>query len=224
MTTRARRPRLVLVTDPRYATSHLVSVTHAAARAVGPGGLLVQLRDKLNSTDHVAAVARELREATRAVSALFVVNGSIAIAKAAGADGVHVPSGGSIAEARRELGSGAFVSAPAHDDHDVERALAEGASAVLVSPIFATPGKGAPRGAQALAAARALADRASSATPVMGDGLLVYALGGVEVERAASCAEAGADGVAVIRALLDLADEARISAAARVMTAPFGRG
>lgn len=213
----------MLVTDPRYATSHLVSVTHAAGRAVGPGRLLVQLRDKVNDVNHVAAVARELREATRAVEASFVVNGSVAIAKAVGADGVHVPGGGSIAQARRELGPDAFVSAPAHDEHDVERALVEGASAVLVSPIFTTPGKGAPRGIQALAAARALADRASSATPVIRDGLLLYALGGVEVERAASCAEAGADGVAVVRALLDLSGEARISEAARVMTAPFAR-
>ncbi|AKV02225.1 Thiamin-phosphate pyrophosphorylase [Labilithrix luteola] len=221
MSLRARRPRLVLVTDPRYTIDHVVAVTRAAGRAVGPGRLLVQLRDKVNAPDHVVAVARALREATHAVEALFLVNGSVEIAKAVGADGVHVPSGGSVAGARHELGASAFVSAPAHDDQDVGRAIEEGASAVLVSPIFATPGKGAPRGASALTAARALADRASSATAASGDGLLVYALGGVEVERAASCAEAGADGVAVIRALLDLSGDGRISAAARVMTAPF---
>ncbi|HEY8075187.1 MAG TPA: thiamine phosphate synthase, partial [Labilithrix sp.] len=82
---------------------------------------------------------------------------------------------------------------------DVIAAAREGASAVYVSPIFATPGKGAPRGLDAIRRARELA----------GD-MLVYALGGVDASNAAACITAGADGVALIRAFFD-ADSPRDS-------------
>jgi thiamine-phosphate pyrophosphorylase len=90
------------------------------------------------------------------------------------------------------------VSAPAHTDQDVDVAARAGAHAILVSPIWSTPNKGVPRGLEALRAARAR----------VGGGLLVVALGGVDGSRAAACKEAGADGVAVIRALLNARDVA----------------
>jgi thiamine-phosphate pyrophosphorylase len=48
----------------------------------------------------------------------------------------------------------------------------------------------------------------------------LYALGGITADRAGGCAKAGADGVAVIRALLDAADPAR---AARALYDPWDR-
>jgi thiamine-phosphate pyrophosphorylase len=82
------------------------------------------------------------------------------------------------------------LSVAAHDLAGLEIAVRDGATAALVSPIYATPGKGAPRGPAWLAEARARAAH-----------VLVYALGGIDAERAVECAGAGAHGVAAIRSV-----------------------
>jgi thiamine-phosphate pyrophosphorylase len=213
---------VILVTDPRWSLARVSFVVERAGRALEPGRLCVQLRDKAAPLDALARAARVLRRATAGAGALLVINAStdeaLGVAADAGADGVHVP-GGAVAHARAALGEQAFISTPAHTDDEVSLAARAGASAVLVSPIYDTPGKGAPRGTGALVAARALACgcvRDARAPAVV----LVYALGGVDASRAAACAAAGADGVAVIRALLDASDPAAV---ARLLDAPFHR-
>lgn len=124
----------------------------------------------------------------------FIVNGAADEAVRAGATGVHLGGthAGSLSRARATLGADFWISVPAHSDDDVSAAARDGASAVLVSPIFETPGKGPARGVGALTSAR-----------VAGSGLSIYALGGVDATNAASCIASGADGVAVIRAIAD---------------------
>jgi thiamine-phosphate pyrophosphorylase len=73
---------------------------------------------------------------------------------------------------------------------EVVRAAGEGADAAVLSPIFSSPGKGAPLGVEALAAARA----------AVGARVQLVALGGVTAASAAACFAAGADAVAAIRA------------------------
>ena len=60
---------------------------------------------------------------------------------------------------------------------------------MLISPIFSTPNKGAPRGEEALA----------SAAQVAPD-LHRVALGGIDESNVGRCVAAGASGVAVVRA------------------------
>lgn len=198
---RATRP-VVLITDPRYEDARIEAVVRAVASELGAGRLVVQLRDKAASPPELARRARWLRDVTRAAGAWFVVNGSVDVAVEVRADGAHCPNRTDVPTARATLGPEAFVSVPAHDDDEVHAAIALGATAVLVSPIHASPGKGAPRGEDALRRARAIVDAAPAcARP------LVYALGGVTVDRAAGCVRAGADGVAFVRELLDHAAE-----------------
>jgi len=216
-------PSLILVTDPRFGLEQTVAVVTHVARAVGPGRLLVQLRDKASEAGVVHAAARVLRDVTRRERAMLVVNDRASIAHDVGADGLHLPSQATplasrIAAARALLGEDAWVTTAAHDDDDVRAALAGGATAVLVSPIFATPGKGSARGVTALASARAIVDAARRPLP-----LLVYALGGITRQNADSCAEAGADGVAAIRSLYDATDPGVI-ATALALVEPFLRG
>lgn len=235
----ARAPSVVLVTDPRWTLARIEEVIAAAGPALAPGAFAVQLRDKAASRADLARSARALRAVTARVGARLFVNAptieALDIAADAGADGAHVPCRADrIAGARERLGAAAWISTPAHADDDVRVARSAGATMVLVSPIFASPGKGAPRGVDALTRARARADaavtvafagavtaaRADGGTAARADALAVLALGGVDASRAAACADAGADGVAVIRALLDAEDAA---ATARALDAPFQR-
>ena len=198
-------PLVVLVTDPRYELTRTAAIIREAAAVLGGRRVLVQLRDKEATSESLLAQAQALRLVTREVGARLVINGSLAIAQQSGADGLHLPGrrnaskiASTCAAARELLGHHALVTVAAHDDDDVRNAALAGASAVLVSPIFATPGKGTPRGIAALSAARATADAARH-----DPSLAVYALGGVTGANAAACIEAGADGVAAIRALYE---------------------
>lgn len=195
------RPRIVLVTDPSFGDEALVRCSEAAAAALPSGAFCVQLRDKRRSVASLRLLAWRLRIVTKNAGALFVLNGHPRLARDVGADGVHLGGGaGSVADARTVLGRSAWISVAAHTDEDVRRAVDEGADAVLVSPIFATRPPAstgtciekAPRGLEALRTARA----------ITGGHPAVLALGGVTLDRVRSCADAGADGVAVLRALL----------------------
>jgi len=145
-----------------------------------------------------------------AVGAALVINGDPRLARDVGADGVHLGRGaGGVAEARALCGARAWVSVAAHSDEAVRAAAAGGADAVLVSPVFSTrppswrlPSKPA-RGVDALRAAHA----------ICAGRVAVYALGGVTAERAGCCLDAGADGIAVVRALLASAEPGRVARA-----------
>ncbi|HSQ64524.1 MAG TPA: thiamine phosphate synthase [Polyangiaceae bacterium] len=191
--------RLLLISDPRWSEERIAAVVEQAARAVP--GFAVQLRDRSDrSDDELLPFARRLREITSRHGATLIVNRRFELGRRVGADGVHAPVLEAEAETERT-----WRSAPAHSDEDVRRARDAGVDAVLVSPIFEVPGKGLARGLGAIRTACALAPE-----------LQVLALGGVNMGNAAQCVEAGASGVAVIRALLDAADPA---GAARTLAA-----
>jgi thiamine-phosphate pyrophosphorylase len=196
------RPKIVLVTDPTYKDARIVEVVEACVKALPPGAFAVQLRDRRKDPAGLRAFAEKLRELTRSKTegtpgALLLINGDPELARAVGADGVHL--GGSamkVSDARGIVGAGAFVTIAAHSDIAVKLGARDGADGALVSAIFASPGKAAGRGVDALRSARAVA----------GEGFLIYALGGVERANAQECIQAGADGVAAIRALLLASD------------------
>jgi thiamine-phosphate pyrophosphorylase len=207
----AQAPTVILITDPRWPLAHVTEVIERAASGVPGGRLAVQLRDVTAPPGSLAESARRLREVTTRCEALLLVNArTVAAARVAldvGADGVHVPLD-LLDSARAVMGTQRWVSTPAHADEEVTVASRAGASAVLVSPIWETPGKGRARGVAAIVAARRVAANSTR----------VYALGGVDASRAAACAAAGAHGVAVIRALLGACDP---RAQARALDAPF---
>jgi thiamine-phosphate pyrophosphorylase len=127
------------------------------------------------------------------------VNDRADVALAAGADGVHLPSAGiPPADARRLLGPAALVGVSCHSTADVARARDGGASFATFGPLHDTPSKrafGPPVGLAALREAARL-------------GLPLVALGGVDAARAPEALRAGAAGVAVIRAWLEVPDAA----------------
>ena len=108
----------------------------------------------------------------------ILINTRADIAKATGADGVHLPS-----TAPRETLPGLLVGRSCHTLQDVQTAQAD---LVTFGPVFPSPGKGPATGLELLAQACRI--RKS-----------VYALGGITWENAAACMQAGATGIAGIR-------------------------
>jgi thiamine-phosphate pyrophosphorylase len=206
--TLARAARIILVTDPTFGDDRIERCVRLVAGCLPEGLLCVQLRDKSRPLVSLRLFALRLRRVTRAVGASLVINGSARLARDVGADGVHLGSdAGSIADARAICGAGAWVSVAAHSDDAVRSSVSTGADAVLVSPVFSTrppslhAARKEARGVHALRSARDVCEGR----------VAVFALGGVTVARARACIEAGADGIAVMRALLADAEPDRVA-------------
>jgi thiamine-phosphate pyrophosphorylase len=132
----------------------------------------------------------------KAAAAPHLVNDRLDVARAALADGVHLPSRGlPVAQARALLGPGRIVGISCHAPGEIAAAHRDGADFALFGPVWDSPGKTA-RGVAALA-------EAVRASP-----LPVLAIGGVTAETAPRAMEAGAAGVACIRAVLAARDPA----------------
>jgi thiamine-phosphate pyrophosphorylase len=181
---------IIAITDPRWPIDHVVGAVERIHTVLPRDAFMVQIRDKTSAPDRLA-------ERLCAIGVRFVLNGTPEDAVRVGAEGVHLPGDApDLAHARAVLGEDAWISIAAHDDDAVTRAVAGRATAALVSPIFETPGKGAPRGVEALTRAKSIAKGR----------VRIIALGGIDSRRAASCALAGADGIAVIRAIWEASD------------------
>ena len=185
------------------------NLTRRIEEAVKAGVDWVQIREKdlaaRNLTDLTrAAIAASERAA--AARARILVNDRLDVAWAAAAAGVHAGESSLpirvLAEARRGLGREDFLlGASCHSLQGVAGAAEDGADYVFFGPVFATPSKasfGAPQGLTKLA-------EACEAVSIP-----VIAIGGITVENAGSCREAGAAGVAAIRLFQQSADLAEI--------------
>jgi len=166
----------------------LLDVIEALAR----GGVeLVVLREPSWTFAEWTEAARRL-EPARARGLRVVASRRLDVAHALGLDGVHlgreaVP----VREARAFLGSDALVGYSAHDGAEARCAAAEGASYVMLSPIYETESK---PGSTARGCAWLRMACADLPIPAL-------ALGGVTVERVGELLAAGASGVAAAAAL-----------------------
>ena len=178
-------PPLLVISDRRQARRPLEEV----AEAVFAGGCRwFSLREKDLTPEERRVLLGELVPLGRRFGAVVTAHEDIEAVAAIGADGVHVPGGGSPDAVRARL-PGALIGASAHSADEAVALLRAGADYVTVSPVFMTaskPGYGPALGLEALASVAA-----RSPGPVV-------ALGGITPENAAQCIAAGARGVAVM--------------------------
>ncbi len=187
---------LMLITDPE-APQGIVRSVEAALGGVGQAGarVAVLLRAKQVNAAALLPIARELRELTARAGVTLSISRELEVAREVGADGVHLPeSGPPPSAARSALGPAALIGASCHDPRGVSAAAVSGADYVTLSPVFASPGKGAPLGLSRFA------EWTRAAT------LPVIALGGVRAEHVAPLRGAGAAGVAVISSVFAAED------------------
>jgi thiamine-phosphate pyrophosphorylase len=169
----------------------IVSDLETAKKAVAGGATVVQLRLKGASSDEIVEIGTPFRT----LGVTFVVNDDVRAAIALGADGVHLGQHDPGAELAKAAGLmlGRSVTTPAQ----ARDAQAEGATYVGAGPIWETPSKPDAEAAIGLDGLRAIAKAVS---------IPVVAIGGIDASNARSCIEAGAAGVAVIRAAANAAE------------------
>lgn len=193
-----RWPRVMLISDGTGAPAdRLVPVVRRAREAGIP--LVLQLREKVLPAADLLRQARHVIQATDPAQIRVMVNGRLDVALAARAAGVHLPARGApLRRVRHAAGEALAVGVSTHSEEEVRFAAAGGADYIVFGPVFATPSKAGLGEPQGLAALERAAGVAGSVP--------VFAVGGVTPETAGACREAGAWGVAVIRALLEAAD------------------
>ena len=186
-------PRLIAITDTTVAPLGVLEARIEMLCALAaPGSVLVQLRDLALPTRARIDLGVRLRALTRRSAQLLSVNDRVDLAVLLEADALHLgESGVSTADARRVVGD-LWISRALHDP---ARAPDLDADALLLSPVIAARKGRSALGLEGLSRCRRLLARRSS-PPAL------FALGGIRAESARACLDAGAQGVAVIGAVL----------------------
>jgi thiamine-phosphate pyrophosphorylase len=187
---------LYVVTDRQLTGGRpLGRVVEAALRG---GARAFQLREKDLSPRELYPLALEMRQLTRTYGARLLINDRIDVALAAGADGVHLTTTSLPASvARQVLGPERLIGVSTHTLAEAQAAAEEGADFLVFGPVFFTPSKapyGQPVGLDALRAVRAAVT------------LPILAIGGIKKANLDQVIGAGADGIAVISAVISADD------------------
>ncbi|MDO9008054.1 MAG: Nudix family hydrolase [Thiobacillus sp.] len=155
--------------------------------ALDQGLKLIQVRDKTLPEAVRLTLARETVRRAHVHGARVLVNGSLDLARAAGADGVHLDSAAAAKLSVRP--DCEWVGVSCHDAVELAHAAAIGADFALLSPVLPTLTH---PGAATLGWARFSELAAASAIPV-------YGLGGLARTDVALAQSHGAQGVALLR-------------------------
>jgi thiamine-phosphate pyrophosphorylase len=193
---------LYVITDETIAGGR----THAGITrdAVLGGADIIQLRDKGRSRAELITVGREIAAITKKSGVAFIINDRLDVAIACGADGVHLGQDDMPVSTARQLApEGFIIGVSAGTVAEAVEAERGGADYIALSPTFSTASKddaGPGHGLACLAAIK----RAVSVP--------VIAIGGINRQNVRDVIAAGADGIAVISAVVASPD---IEAAAR---------
>jgi thiamine-phosphate pyrophosphorylase len=164
------------------------------ARAAAQGGATVlQLRLKGLSTAGLVEQGRLFREVSSSHGVTFIVNDDVEAAIEIAANGVHL--GREDAGIDRAKEAGLLLGLSAQTVDEALAAALDGPDYIGAGPVWPTPTK---RDAPTLGLEGLRAICATVEVPVI-------AIGGVDESNAAACLEAGAAGVAVVRAAAEAA-------------------
>ena len=195
-------PRLLAFTDDRIATLDDLDARAAAIAAAGPAAALIARRPN-GTADQLAELARRLVSLSHPSMASVLVTGRADVALAVEAQGVILREGDlSVADVRALTHGRLWCLRSVHSEIEADAAIAAGADALVVGTIWPTPSHPArtPSGPELLAR-------------ISARGVRCFAIGGVSPVRAREARDAGAWGVAAIRALWDDADPCRAAGA-----------
>ena len=197
---------LYVITDEKPSKG----LTHVeiARRAIAGGADVIQLRDKTSDCPYLLESAFEINALAKEAGVRFIVNDRLDIALQSGADGVHIGQGDMPLKFARGLAPKNFiVGVSAGTLQEALEAERDGADYIGVGPVFATTSKDDAGKACGLETLKAIRSRIS---------IPVVAIGGIGAHNAADVIAAGADGIAVISAVVSQDD---VTAATRKLKA-----
>ncbi len=187
---------LYLVTDSKLAAGR--ALEGIVAEAVKGGVSCVQLREKKLDTREFVAMAKRLKQLLGPLQIPLIINDRIDVALACAAEGVHLGhSDMHICDARQLVGQDMVIGISAESAEDAVAAEKDGADYIGISPVFATLTKddiANPLGLAGVRKIRSLVD-----IPLVG-------IGGINHENCRAVIDHGADGVAVVSAIVAAPD------------------
>ena len=184
-----------LVTDHGVASQHpSLSFWQIVEAALKGGTTCVQLRMKGATPSDVLTIARELQPMVRSYQAALIINDHVEVACEVEADAVHIgQSDMSIPQARCLVGQNMIIGVSARTLAEAFAAEQAGADYIGVGPVFATRTKvdaGPPIGPELFAKICSLAF------------IPVVAIGGMKLINAKRILDCGADGLAIVSAIM----------------------
>jgi thiamine-phosphate pyrophosphorylase len=192
---RLQKVRLCVITDRSLSRGRGFEAVVTAA--LEGGAQMIQFRDKELSDGEFYHVAMRLRELTRRADALLTIDDRVDVALAVDADGVHLGERDLPLPAARELiGPDKILGASARTADGVRLAQQAGADYLGLGAMFPTRTKG---DAIHVGPGRLRQLRPSIHIPIL-------AIGGITADNVDAVIRAGADGVAVIRAVVSADD------------------
>lgn len=159
------------------------------------GATVVQLRGKNSTGLELFQYAKELRAATRLVSLHFIVNDRLDIALAADADGVHLGQHDIPVNVARRLAPTLAIGLSMGNVEELTVARRVEPDYLGVGPVYPTASKQDAGSALGVEGFRSLTTEAKTVAPVV-------AIGGIQPDTVDAVWRAGADGIAVISAVM----------------------
>jgi len=181
-------PIVYPITSGKASPPDILRLVRAAVDAEVP---LFQIREKSLSARALYELVVGAVSITRASKTRLLVNDRVDVARAAGADGVHLTAHSLPADVvRSACGPDFLIGVSTHSREEAQAARAGGADFVVFGPVFETESKrlfGPPQGL----------DQLREVTSEMGE-FPVFAIGGITLEKIPACLSAGARGIAGI--------------------------
>lgn len=183
---------LYAVTDRRWLKDN-ENLLDAVKAAVDGGATMVQLREKNLSEEETIKEAKELKAFLKEKNVPLIIDNSIEITRASGADGVHLGQDDTpVKKAREELGEGFIIGATAHNVSEAVKAEKDGADYLGVGAAFGSTTKSDAKPIVSLDEYRRITEAVS---------IPVVAIGGIDETNIEKLKGSGIAGVAVISAI-----------------------
>jgi thiamine-phosphate pyrophosphorylase len=191
---------LYIILDPSVCPAR--SLRDVLTQSAAAGASIFQYRNKTASMKEAYAEALVLRKTAAEAGVIFIVNDRCDLALTVDADGVHLGQDDlAYAYARRLLGPDKLIGLSTHNADQVKEAARLKPDYIGFGPIF-TPGSKEDHdpvvGLEGLRQVRPLTT------------LPMFAIGGIQVDHVGDVMHAGANGVAVVSAILSAPDTRQV--------------
>lgn len=190
-----KNSRLYAVTDLK---ENAPQILQQVERALQGGVDIVQLRAKTLSARSLLEIGKKMRQLTRKLGKLLIVNDRVDLMLALEADGVHLGQEDIPIEAARKMigTSGPIIGCSTHNLEQAVSAESKGADYIGFGPIFETPTKPTYR-AVGLEAIPEVVKKIK---------IPIVFIGGIDRSNITQVVERGAKCVAVVRAVFSAPD------------------